>query len=117
LITPVSLAIAAAMIGLLLLIDRWWVAGLVLVVFSGGIATAITTGITYRQLASPDDLRSSVNVLGRMVAWGGQPFGAAAGALITAGTTVHSAYAVAAIVMTATAAFARAGLARADVNG
>jgi hypothetical protein len=52
-----------------------------------------------------------------MVAWGGQPFGAAAGALIAAGSTVHSAYVVAAIVMTVTAAFARLGLSRSDVNG
>jgi predicted MFS family arabinose efflux permease len=113
-ITPVSLAIAAATIGLLLVIDRWWAAALVVVVFFAGISTAITTGITYRQLASPDDLRSSVNVLGRMVAWGGQPFGAAAGAVIAAVATVDAAYTTAAIVMAVTAVCARVGLARAD---
>jgi predicted MFS family arabinose efflux permease len=114
-ITPISLALAAAMIGLLLVVDHWWIAGLVLVIFSSGISTAITTGITYRQLASPDDLRSSVNVLGRMVSWGGQPFGAATGALIAAASNVHTAYAVAAVVMTTTAICARVGLAHADV--
>ena len=104
------------MIGLLLVVDHWWIAGLVLVIFSSGISTAITTGITYRQLASPDDLRSSVNVLGRMVSWGGQPFGAVAGAIIAAASNVHTAYAVAAVVMTTTAICARVGLAHADVT-
>lgn len=116
-ITPVSLAVATATIVLLLVVERWWIAALVLVVFYFGISTVITTGITYRQLASPDDLRSSVNVLGRMVSWGGQPFGAAAGALLVASTTVHTAYAVAAIVMAVTALSARVGLARAHLGG
>jgi hypothetical protein len=58
-----------------------------------------------------------VNVLGRMVSWGGQPFGAAAGALVAAAATVHAAYAVAFAVMTTTAICARLGLARADVSG
>jgi predicted MFS family arabinose efflux permease len=116
LITPIALAAATVMIGLLLIVNRWWVAGLVLVVFSCGISTAITTGITYRQVASPDDLRSSVNVLGRMVSWGGQPFGAVTGAVIASAATVHTAYTVAALVMTTTAVGARVGLARADVN-
>ena len=59
------------------------------------IGTAIVVGITYRQLAAPDDLRSSVNVIGRMIAWGGQPFGAATGAAIAATTDVPTAFIVA----------------------
>ena len=59
-----------------------WSSLFVLILFEWSIATTITTGITYRQLAAPDDLRSSVNVFGRMISWGGQPFGAATGALI-----------------------------------
>ena len=47
----------------------------------------------------PDDLRSSVNVLGRMISWGGQPFGAACGALVAGAASVPVAYVGAAVVM------------------
>ena len=77
----------------------WIAAALLLTVFSWSIATTINVGITYRQLAAPDDLRSSVNVLGRMIAWGGQPFGAACGALVAGAAGVPLAYAGAAVVM------------------
>jgi acyl-coenzyme A thioesterase PaaI-like protein len=66
---------------------------------SWSITITIMVGITYRQLAAPDDLRSSVNVIGRMTAWGGQPFGAATGAVIAATADVPAAYAVAAAVL------------------
>ena len=71
--------------------------------FSWSIATTISVGITYRRLTAPDDLRSSVDFLGRMIAWGGQPFGAAIGGLIAVVTAVHVAYPVAALVMAASA--------------
>jgi MFS family permease len=71
--------------------------------FSWSIATTIAVGITYRQLVAPDDLRSSVNVLGRMIAWGGQPFGAAIGGLVAVAMSVRAAYVVAALVMVASA--------------
>ena len=48
---------------------------------------------------------------------GGQPFGAATGALIAAAATVHAAYTIAAVVMAATAICARVGLSTADVDG
>ena len=63
------------------------------------VATTVTTGITYRQLAAPDELRSSVNTFGRMISWGGQPFGAAAGALIASALDVRAAYLFAATSM------------------
>jgi hypothetical protein len=71
--------------------------------FSWSVTTTIITGITYRQLAAPDDLRSSVNVFGRMISWGGQPFGAGAGALISALLDVRAAY-VFTVVVTAVSA-------------
>jgi hypothetical protein len=74
--------------------------------------TTIIVGITYRQLAAPDDLRSSVNVLGRMISWGGQPFGAAVGAIVAEAHSVHSSYIVAASVMATTAAIATVLLSR-----
>ena len=65
----------------ILAVNSQWVAALIAIgVFSLSITVTIMVGITYRQLAAPDDLRSSVNVIGRMTAWGGQPFGAATGA-------------------------------------
>jgi MFS family permease len=98
-ITPSVLVAAAAMIVGLTVTDRWFTAVALLVVFTWATATAITTGITYRQIVAPDDLRSSVNVLGRMIAWGGQPFGAALGAVIAGARDVHTAYVAAGVVM------------------
>jgi hypothetical protein len=42
---------------------------------------AILNGIAYRQQTLPDDMQGRVNVVARMVSWGGQPFGAALGGL------------------------------------
>jgi len=47
---------------------------------------------------------SSVNVFGRMISWGGQPFGAAAGALISAVLDVRAAY-MFTVIVTAISAF------------
>jgi len=45
-----------------------------------------------------------VNVFGRMISWGGQPFGAAAGALISALLDVRAAY-MFTVIVTAISAF------------
>jgi MFS family permease len=45
------------------------------------VQTAILNGIAYRLRHVPDHLLGRVNVVARMVAWGGQPFGAALGGL------------------------------------
>lgn len=42
---------------------------------------AITNGITIRQQVTPDDLQGRVNTTGRMIAWGGAPFGALLGGI------------------------------------
>jgi predicted MFS family arabinose efflux permease len=103
LITPISTALTASMtLGLIL--TTWWVPALaLLVLFQWCVGTTTTTGITYRQLAAPDDLRSSVNVFGRMISWGGQPFGAGIGAAISATLDVRAAYIFAAIALTLSA--------------
>lgn len=50
-----------------------------------GSSTFILTGITVRMRLTPDALQGRVNTTARMLAWGGQPFGAAlAGALVGA---------------------------------
>lgn len=42
----------------------------------------ITTGITVRQMLTPDQLQARVNTAGRMIAWGGSPVGAVVGGLL-----------------------------------
>ena len=51
-------------------------------VWQGSVELAILNMMTYRQKTVPDSLMSRVNVVARMVAWGGQPFGAAIGGAI-----------------------------------
>jgi MFS family permease len=98
-LTPGSVAVSAIVVALLAGNTLWVVALVAIAVFSWSITITIMVGITYRQLAAPDDLRSSVNVIGRMTAWGGQPFGAATGAVIAATADVPVAYAVASVVL------------------
>ena len=62
------------------------------------LTTTIAVGITYRMLATPDVLRSRVNVIGRMVAWGGQPVGAALGGILAEATNPRVTIAAAAVI-------------------
>ncbi len=58
---------------------------LALVLFAAwGLASILTiaNGITLRQQLTPDRLQGRVNVTARMIAWGGQPVGAAIGGLL-----------------------------------
>jgi predicted MFS family arabinose efflux permease len=98
-LTPGTMLLSSIVAAALAVVSLWVPAVVLLVVFSWSISTTINAGITYRQLAAPDDLRSSVNVLGRMVSWGGQPFGAAIGAVVAGAAGVPAAYAGAAVVM------------------
>lgn len=54
----------------------------------------IVNTISLRQVVTPDHLQSRVNASARMIAWGGQPFGAAMGGLLAEATTVRIAYLV-----------------------
>lgn len=98
-LTPGSVAVSGIVVALLASNTLWVVALVAIALLSWSITITIMVGITYRQLAAPDHLRSSVNVIGRMTAWGGQPFGAATGAVIAATADVPAAYAVAAAVL------------------
>jgi MFS family permease len=106
-LTPLALTVSGACAVALAATSGWLVAAGLIGLFGLAIMTTITVGITYRQLVAPDHLRSSVNVIGRMVAWGGQPFGAAAGAVATAAAPVSAVYASAGVMMLAVAAIAR----------
>ena len=46
------------------------------------LSAAGTSGITVRQMLTPDHLQSRVNTAGRMIAWGGNPVGAVLGGLL-----------------------------------
>jgi MFS family permease len=109
-LTPGSLAISGLTVAVLAFTTLWAGAVIAIVFFSWSITMTIMVGITFRQLAAPDDLRSSVNVIGRMTAWGGQPFGAVTGAAIAATASVSTAYALGAVVMLISAAVAAVAL-------
>jgi MFS family permease len=109
-ITPASLAASALLAAMLAASHSYGTTLIVIALFSCSITLTIMIGITYRQLVVPDELRSSVNVMGRMIAWGGQPFGAVCGAPIASFSTVVAAYGVAAVVMAISALGAEAAL-------
>ena len=56
-----------------------------------------TNGIALRQVVTPDHLQSRVNAYARMIAWGGTPFGAAAGGLLAQWTTIRTTFLVMAV--------------------
>jgi MFS family permease len=57
-------------------------------------ATSITNGINVRQQLTPDEMQGRVNTTGRMIAWGGTPFGALVGGLVAQASSARIAYAV-----------------------
>lgn len=63
----------------------------------------ILNGITVRQYVTPDNLQGRVNSTGRMVAWGGQPFGAAVGGVVAQLTSVRLALVLMAVVTASSA--------------
>jgi Na+/melibiose symporter-like transporter len=57
----------------------------------------IASGITIRQLLTPDHLQARVNTTGRMIAWGGSPVGAVLGGLLATVLPIRAAFGVLAI--------------------
>ena len=108
-LTPASLAWSCVAVVALLSVPGE-VAGLAVVAYAAGIMTTLTTGIAYRQLVTPDELTSTVNTIGRLIAAGGQPLGAALAAVTVAATSLTTAYLAAAALLGLTAL--GAGLAR-----
>jgi MFS family permease len=62
--------------------------------WQAGVEFAILNGIGYRQTTVPDEFLGRVNVVARMVAWGGQPFGAAIGGVLATVASVRVAIAI-----------------------
>ena len=97
-LTPVTIASSGGLALMLAATTDWRAASALVGAMAFSIATTITVGITYRQLVAPDHLRSTVNVIGRMISWGGQPLGAATGAFVASMAGVPVAYTVAGVV-------------------
>ncbi|MEM9516348.1 MAG: MFS transporter [Actinomycetota bacterium] len=116
LITPASLAWSAAAAATLL-ITTATLAPASIAAFAFGIMLTITIGITYRQLVTPDELTSTVNTVGRTIAAGGQPLGAAIGAIVVANTSITTAYSAAAVTLAVTAVGAFVALGSANADG
>lgn len=85
--TLLGLAFAPSFAGALLLWVAWELAR----------SAGNMNGITVRQQLTPDELQGRVNTTGRMISWGGTPFGALAGGLVAEAAGVRTAYAVLAV--------------------
>ena len=81
----VGVVLAADLPVALLALALWW----------GTYQLAITSAITLRQQLTPDRLQGRVNVTGRMIAWGGQPVGAALGGTLAEVLDIRAALLVA----------------------
>lgn len=85
------LLFVAAVVGLAgtstftLALGAWWI-------WSVARLAVNANGITVRQLLTPDELQGRVNTTGRMLAWGGTPFGAVLGGLSADAYGVRVAY-------------------------
>jgi MFS family permease len=77
-----SLAVAAAALACLAVAPSFGWALLAVFVAELGYLMVLTTGITVRQMLTPDHLQARVNTAGRMIAGGGLPVGAALGGLL-----------------------------------
>ncbi|CAN5556849.1 hypothetical protein BH24ACT14_BH24ACT14_17620 [soil metagenome] len=68
------------------------VALVLLLGWQGTYLLVISNGIVLRQQLTPDRLRSRVNTSARMIAWGGQPFGAALGGAVAEVASIRATY-------------------------
>ncbi len=81
------------------------IALLVILAWQCSYCLVIVNGITLRQQLTPDRLQGRVNVTARMIAWGGQPFGAAIGGLIADRASIQLTYLVMALGVAGSTAF------------
>ena len=93
-ISLVGLGVGWACMVALAGVSRFDVALVAYLGFLGACQLAIVNGIAYRQLVTPDELQGRVNVVARMIAWGGQPLGAAIGGLLASALGVRTALVV-----------------------
>ena len=105
-LAAVSLAVTAAALACLALAPSYDWALLALFVSELGYLMVLTTGITVRQMLTPDHLQARVNTAGRMIAGGGLPVGAALGGLLAEALPIRLTFGLLAV-----SAVAGAGLA------
>jgi MFS family permease len=74
-----------------------WVGLLLIGVWALCNTLIVINGIALRQQVTPDHLQARVNTTARMIAWGGQPFGAAAGGALAEARDVRTALMIVAI--------------------
>jgi predicted MFS family arabinose efflux permease len=67
-------------------------ADILLLVYALALPVTTMAGIVYRQTVTPEQLRSRVMTAGRMIAWGGQPLGAALAGIVAQLSGVTAAY-------------------------
>jgi len=105
-LATVSLAVAAAALMCLAVAPSFGWALLAIFVAELAYLMVLTTGITVRQMLTPDHLQARVNTAGRMIAGGGLPVGAALGGLLAEALPIRLTFGLLAI-----SAVAGAGLA------
>jgi Na+/melibiose symporter-like transporter len=88
-LTAVTLFLSFALTIVIAFVMSFGVALVVWTVWAVTVQLTILNGITYRQQTTPDHLQSRVNVVARMLAWGGQPIGAALGGVVAAVANVQ----------------------------
>ena len=80
-VTTAFLAANAAALALMSVAPSYGWALLAFFCYESAYVMVTATGITVRQMLTPDHLQSRVNTAGRMIAWGGTPVGAVLGGL------------------------------------
>lgn len=98
-LTIAGFVLQAAAVVVLVTVERLAVAFVGLVVFQAATSIVIINGITVRQVLTPDELQGRVNTTGRMIAWGGTPFGAVAAGVFAEASNIQDAYAFAAALL------------------
>lgn len=93
-LTAAFLAANAAALALLAAVPSYGWALLTFFFYELVYVMVTATGITVRQMLTPDHLQARVNTAGRMIAWGGSPVGAMLGGVLAETLPVRLAFGV-----------------------
>ncbi|MBB5874564.1 MFS family permease [Allocatelliglobosispora scoriae] len=93
-IAVIGYALFTVMLIALATITHYPGALLIWAVWQLAYSLAVTNTIVVRQQRTPDELQGRVNTTGRMIVWGGTPFGALLGGVIAETATAQTAYLV-----------------------
>lgn len=96
-ITLIGLSANILILIALVLAPGLWYAMIFYLLWEAFYTLIVLNGFTLRQLVTPANLLSRVNVSARMVAWGGAPFGAAVGGLLAEHVDIRVTYLLAGI--------------------